>query len=978
MCSRGGPADGVGVGGVDLRGRPQGSSPMLLFVVLAVVLLCGGSWVGGVPLKGRLGQGATPPHLPGGCVYGGSEYGEGEAVVTDEQCLNCTCSRGALVCHLRACPAPPKAPGCTAVRPPGSHACCPSIVCDEVNNTVGRAIEEMTFGTEPARNISGCDVDGQKFEEGSSIPGIAGRCEECHCSGGKVGCARTPCSPAPAGCTPLFASQEECCPSRYDCPGAPSLALLLDIDLGSNIESVLAPPSHEELMGYFGANSTEVTQGEEKGTTAAAGPSATTSPEGAAGDDAQSAAAGPRVGDLRKDRHMETSTTEERKTGQNGDQQGPAGGGSVEDAGVKAANESSSSPEDATGGEETATGEPEAETSTEVGTTTEVEAAEGSTEGGEEAETTTTTLETETEAAPASPDEATEETPTTTTTTEELTTTEVEETTTGEPVTEPTTEVESADNDTVAYYSVADEGNTTLEMEVEGETENPITDDYSAGNETAELDYEQTANVTGDADNSTAADAALDSAKNVSGVLGDEEGGAVGLGVEGSAGNATGGAAEEKTMDKMILAEAGGEEVALPSPVNCSEVELPPTTAASIERKKDMDYEEAYDYGEPTLPPSLPNLRIIPFLAEDAVDKDKHKTTEAPIFFDGVPPSLFSPPVETEGGFVPRDPPILDGGLHDVTYKSPILSDNLPSFQTEMPLTGIAAIQLTTTSKPNVQGDFGLQSLVVNGTLGSSVLDSLFSPLDQLPPDTGIHTILSPIVRPSFLDSKITPLKPMPGTLTFYNNASHYPPLPTAVPGSPIKSQTVPVTYSPLPTKIPNYNTFPSSSHKGTAASPFSGVRNTVKRPSPTMGVTPATTTSKNSVILATMTSSPSGGSPSGGQRHPLPSSDRVSVIPLGPTPPRPSPSTSAPYSVGPNLPPSMKPLTSPPVTSSTSPGSASSVPQNSPAVGLLKLAGCNIYGRMYRVGRIISELSGPCLECRCTEVGVQCRPLPC
>lgn len=46
--------------------------------------------------------------------------------------------------------------------------------------------------------------------------------------------------------------------------------------------------------------------------------------------------------------------------------------------------------------------------------------------------------------------------------------------------------------------------------------------------------------------------------------------------------------------------------------------------------------------------------------------------------------------------------------------------------------------------------------------------------------------------------------------------------------------------------------------------------------------------------------------------------------------------------------------------------------------VGLLKLAGCNIYGRMYRVGRIISELSGPCLECKCTEVGVQCTPLKC
>lgn len=44
----------------------------------------------------------------------------------------------------------------------------------------------------------------------------------------------------------------------------------------------------------------------------------------------------------------------------------------------------------------------------------------------------------------------------------------------------------------------------------------------------------------------------------------------------------------------------------------------------------------------------------------------------------------------------------------------------------------------------------------------------------------------------------------------------------------------------------------------------------------------------------------------------------------------------------------------------------------------LLKLAGCNIYGRMYRVGRIITELSSPCQECKCTEIGVQCKQLEC
>lgn len=51
--------------------------------------------------------------------------------------------------------------------------------------------------------------------------------------------------------------------------------------------------------------------------------------------------------------------------------------------------------------------------------------------------------------------------------------------------------------------------------------------------------------------------------------------------------------------------------------------------------------------------------------------------------------------------------------------------------------------------------------------------------------------------------------------------------------------------------------------------------------------------------------------------------------------------------------------------------------PHKDPA-GLFKLDGCNIYGRMYRVDRIIAELSSPCLECRCTEVGVACTPLNC
>ncbi|KAG5683349.1 hypothetical protein PVAND_012635 [Polypedilum vanderplanki] len=43
---------------------------------------------------------------------------------------------------------------------------------------------------------------------------------------------------------------------------------------------------------------------------------------------------------------------------------------------------------------------------------------------------------------------------------------------------------------------------------------------------------------------------------------------------------------------------------------------------------------------------------------------------------------------------------------------------------------------------------------------------------------------------------------------------------------------------------------------------------------------------------------------------------------------------------------------------------------------GLLKLAGCNIYGQMYEVGQVIEELSNRCLECKCLpDIGVGCVP---
>jgi hypothetical protein len=39
-----------------------------------------------------------------GCYYNGLRYSEGEQIVTNEPCLNCTCHNQMLMCFLKVCP----------------------------------------------------------------------------------------------------------------------------------------------------------------------------------------------------------------------------------------------------------------------------------------------------------------------------------------------------------------------------------------------------------------------------------------------------------------------------------------------------------------------------------------------------------------------------------------------------------------------------------------------------------------------------------------------------------------------------------------------------------------------------------------------------------------------------------------------------------------------------------------------------------
>lgn len=67
------------------------------------------------------------------CAYRNIHYESGEFVRTGEPCLNCTCTNGAIVCHLRVCsPIPnPPPPGCFVLHK--RESCCSELVCNEGN-----------------------------------------------------------------------------------------------------------------------------------------------------------------------------------------------------------------------------------------------------------------------------------------------------------------------------------------------------------------------------------------------------------------------------------------------------------------------------------------------------------------------------------------------------------------------------------------------------------------------------------------------------------------------------------------------------------------------------------------------------------------------------------------------------------------------------------------------------------------------------
>ncbi|KAK9497001.1 hypothetical protein O3M35_012798 [Rhynocoris fuscipes] len=410
--------------------------------------------------------------------------------------------------------------------------------------------------------------------------------------------------------------------------------------------------------------------------------------------------------------------------------------------------------------------------------------------------------------------------------------------------------------------------------------------------------------------------------------------------------------------------------------------------------EKDDDYD--YDYNESSLPPSLPNLKIIPFVAADAVVNEpdemyggKSRTSESPIYFDiSIAANRFSPPSETEGGFMPRDP-IIDGPFYETKFEEPFTAGNpgvLLEHTSESlfpPITeppklfeegkchskGRTYHHGEVVSEPNacelcvcyygevhcqqpkctplndgchrVQDDTDVKG---NGAMIS----------EEMTPSTFIPESLSNIPAITVADVVVTPnpfkdvirTEPAPDLVHIMKDMLPH------LHDSTLKESTT-TTINMLYTTT-NRSKIIEDDYDDTFS--FGSVLDLLFN----NGYETNKTKLKTTTVVADK------------EKQPINNITRETTSTLDNT------IESEPITTD-KLPLLTTELVNINQTHSTNTDNHQSSSSSSiPSTGLLKLAGCNIYGRMYRVGRIISELSGPCLECMCTEIGVQCNKLSC
>ncbi|CAH1403904.1 unnamed protein product [Nezara viridula] len=156
-----------------------------------------------------------------GCYYNFEHYGEGDRILTNEPCLNCTCHNRMLMCYLRVCPFT-KAIGqdCTVEKKPDQ--CCPVITCPQVpvalltSSTTSEA--PLTTTALGRLDSYGCLLEDNTFyADGAQVPSDPRKpCELCYCIRNHTACVMQECTLNVEGCKPVY-QEGVCCPVRYDC-----------------------------------------------------------------------------------------------------------------------------------------------------------------------------------------------------------------------------------------------------------------------------------------------------------------------------------------------------------------------------------------------------------------------------------------------------------------------------------------------------------------------------------------------------------------------------------------------------------------------------------------------------------------------------------------------------------------------------------------------------------------------------------------
>ncbi|XP_044013926.1 mucin-5AC-like [Aphidius gifuensis] len=174
-----------------------------IFIVVIVLL---------VQVLGR------PQQIKSGCWYEGKRFEESSMVNTTEPCLRCRCLEGSLRCRLRVCPRIPNPPpvGCVT-RIPHENACCAELVCRDYH--VKEKARESNVAVKLSKN-DGCIWEGVHYAPGSAMMGSR-RCEYCYCISNERRCVRPRCLLPLPGCTPIYAPYS-CCPIAYNCSHATS------------------------------------------------------------------------------------------------------------------------------------------------------------------------------------------------------------------------------------------------------------------------------------------------------------------------------------------------------------------------------------------------------------------------------------------------------------------------------------------------------------------------------------------------------------------------------------------------------------------------------------------------------------------------------------------------------------------------------------------------------------------------------------